>query len=982
MKQSLILIALIVMLTSCESETDATAPSIDRSSVSWSCDAEKTTRQGEALVFTDGDATFAVGESQSNKAARSGTNSVKLDKSLPYGMTFRMSNVEVGDAVEISAWRKISDSNLGCLIIDSDDGKFYQQAKSKVNRDGDWEQIKGLIYVEEAVLDNNLKCFLFNNDAQPAYFDDFEVTHHKNYDYPVAEDISSLELTLGPDKIRKLKNKRTEALEAGVLLSDDNDWVPATVTIDGVSYKADVRLKGDWLDHLKGIKWSYRVKVRGGSFMGMKSFSLHTPAARDYLNEWMLHKMFEQEDVLTTRYGFVNLSVNGDTRGVYAYEEHFDKQLVESKKRREGPLLKFDESAAFQLTAEGWANDKTYSRALLTEMAEIMPFKAGRTRQSPVLKELYIQGQKLLYQHQHNLAPASEIYNIEKLATMYALCDIAGAHHGLAWHNQRFYMNPVTCQIEPVAYDCFTNWELRQRDALSGLTGMEDSSGKLEYFRQLPFNDPAFRMIYLKKLKELSQPDYIQTFFKTHKEEMESLEGALNEEIEGYQLNRKYWIESAKYVAGEAIKFEAEMQNAPSEFTPGRTLDAGNGKFAWNPVGAQSLKAYLADSSNGTFNLEVVNSSMLDLELMGFGTKVSLTFPLKKPAKLEPHHLNLKKYKYNSKGQFMYFRVKGRDEVIMKEITWFPFPKGKTTRQLMKHSIPPQFTQAGNVIKISGTKTISSNVFIPAGHEVQFDAGSKITFNNCSFISESPVQINGTAEAPVIFNSNNAQGFTVLCADGRSSLTHTTFDGFNTQLIPGWTLTGAVNFYESDVDLVNCIFENNICEDALNIIRSDFSLRDSKILNAFADGFDADYCTGEVKNCQFKDNQNDCIDFSTSVINITDCVIDGAGDKGVSGGENSQLSLSNMSISNSNIGVASKDMSQLTIQNSTITSCRYGYTIFQKKSEFGPASIIADNVELTKIDTLELIEIGSFLEIDGNRTEGNITIDLVKLYDL
>lgn len=26
--------------------------------------------------------------------------------------------------------------------------------------------------------------------------------------------------------------------------------------------------------------------------------------------------------------------------GVYAYEEHFDKQLVESNNRREGPILK------------------------------------------------------------------------------------------------------------------------------------------------------------------------------------------------------------------------------------------------------------------------------------------------------------------------------------------------------------------------------------------------------------------------------------------------------------------------------------------------------------------------------------------------------------------------------------------------------------------------------------------------------------------
>lgn len=982
MKHCFVLIALIVALVSCESKSEPATPSNERSSITWTCDAEETRQDGDAVVFASGNETFAVGETQSDEAARSGSKCVKLDKSLPYGMTFRIPDVQVGDAVEISVWRKVSDTNLGCLVIDSDDGKFYQQAKSKVNFDGDWEQIKGLIYVEEPVQNKQLKCFLFNNSEDAVYFDDFEIIHHKNFEYPTAEGLKSLELTLGTDKIRKLEKKRAEALERGVLLSNDYDWVPATITLNGVAYRADVRLKGDWLDHLKGIKWSYRVKIRGGSFNGMKSFSLHTPAARDYLNEWLLHKIFEQEDVLTTRYGFVNMSVNGESRGVYAYEEHFDKQLVESKKRREGPLLKLDESAAFQLTAEGWANDTKYSRALLTEMAEIMPFKSSRTRKSPVLRELYIQGQKLLYQHQHNLAPASEIYDIEKLAALYALCDVAGAHHGLAWHNQRFYMNPVTCQLEPIAYDCFTNWELRQRDPLSGLNGLEDSTGKLEYFRQLPFNDPRFRELYLEKIKQFSQKEYIDAIFSEHGEELAALESAMNEEISGYQLNKNYWYESAAYVAGQASKFEEEMNIASDSFSPGRNLDAGDGPFAWSPIGSQSMKAYMADSSNGTFTLDVVNSSMMNLELVGFGTTVSMTSPLKKPVVIEPHYLKLKKSRHKTKGQYMYFRVEGRDEIIKKEITWFPFPAGKTPRQMMKYAIPSQFSQDGNVLTLSGTQTISTNAFIPSGYEVHIAAGSNITFSNCRFISESPVTSLGTADEPVVINSRNAQGFTVLSAKGRSTISHTTFDSFNTLLIPGWTLTGAVNFYESDVDLISCSFQNNVCEDALNIIRSDFSLRDSKILNAYSDGFDADFCTGEVRNCEFRNNANDCIDFSTSVIEISDCVIDGAGDKGVSGGENSRLTLSNMSISNSNIGIASKDLSQLTISNSTITNCRYGYTVFQKKSEFGPASIIANTVELSQIDTLQLIEMGSFIEIDGVRTEGILDIDLDKLYGL
>lgn len=981
MKNCFGILVVIAILAGCESNSDI-VESPEKVSHSWTCDAESTSQAGNAIVFGSGSTTFAVGEAQSDEAARSGKYCAKLDKDLPYGMTFHVENVEAGDAIEISVWRKADDYNLGALVVDSEDGKFYQQVKGKIARDGDWELIKGLIYVETPVVNDRVKCFIFNNDSRVAYFDDFEVVHHKGYEYPVAPDLMSVGLALAPDKIRKLRKKREEALAKGVLLSTDNDWVPGTFTYDDKTYRVDVRLKGDWLDHLKGIKWSYRIKVRGGSFMGMRSFSLHTPAARNHVDEWIIHKMFEEEDVLTTRYGFVNLAVNGEARGVYAFEEHFDKQLVEHKKRREGPLIKLDESAAFQLTAEGWANDQKYSRALLTEMSEIMPFKASRTRRSPVLRELFIQGQKLLYQHQHNLKPASEIYDIEKLATLYALSDVAGTHHGLAWHNQRFYMNPVTCQLEPIAYDCFTNWVEVHRTTLSGLDGLERDQTRLEYFRQLPFQDPEFSATYSAKLDALSKPEYIENFFAKHADELASYEAAIGLELRGYQLLMENWTSGAAYVVEQKPAFDEAMASGKAQFSPGHAMDAGKGPFAWSPVESQSIKAYLADSAGGRFTLDVINTAITDLELMGFGTKVSMAYPLKKAQTLEPHHKARKKYRHTVLGTYAYFRVPGQPDLQKREITWFPFPEGETARQKMTASIPAAFTQNGRELRLSGSKSISKNAFIPAGYTVHISAGSVLTLSGCSFISESPVFIEGTEDQPVTINSQDARGFTVLGANERSSVAHAVFNNFNTQLIPGWTLTGAVNFYESDVDLVNVTIQDNVCEDALNVIRSDFKLIDSKILNAYADGFDADFCTGEVRGCEFRNNQNDCIDFSTSVITISDCTIAGAGDKGVSGGENSQLTLDHMRISGSNIGVASKDLSTVTISNSSITQCRYGYTVFQKKPEFGPAGIFANSVEVSQVDTMQLIEIGSFIEVDGKRMEGELSIDLDKLYDL
>ena len=77
-----------------------------------------------------------------------------------------------------------------------------------------------------------------------------------------------------------------------------------------------------------------------------------------------------------------------------------------------------------------------------------------------------------------------------------------------------------------------------------------------------------------------------------------------------------------------------------------------------------------------------------------------------------------------------------------------------------------------------------------------------------------------------------------------------------------WGLTGSVNFYESPVDIYDCIFSNNFCEDGLNIVRTNFSIFNTSFFNIFSDAFDGDFVSGIIKNCEFKLIGNDAIDIS------------------------------------------------------------------------------------------------------------------------
>lgn len=146
----------------------------------------------------------------------------------------------------------------------------------------------------------------------------------------------------------------------------------------------------------------------------------------------------------------------------------------------------------------------------------------------------------------------------------------------------------------------------------------------------------------------------------------------------------------------------------------------------------------------------------------------------------------------------------------------------------------------------------------------------------------------------------------------------------------------------------------------------------------YGDAFDSDFSTGLVSNTLFTNIGNDAIDFSGSQIVIKDTRIEDVEDKGISGGENSYLTVENTMITNANIGLASKDLSLVEVKNAEIRDCNYGLVLLQKKPEYGPATLILKNTKIIRPKTEMLIELGSKVEIDGKVIEG----DLDKLADI
>ena len=193
-------------------------------------------------------------------------------------------------------------------------------------------------------------------------------------------------------------------------------------------------------------------------------------------------------------------------------------------------------------------------------------------------------------------------------------------------------------------------------------------------------------------------------------------------------------------------------------------------------------------------------------------------------------------------------------------------------------------------------------------------------------------------------------------------------------------MSGAVNFHETNVSITNSIFENNRCEDGLNIIRSNFSIDATAFKNAYSDAFDGDFVTGTLTNCSFINSGNDGIDVSGSTLTLENVTIKNSSDKAVSAGEASEITGKRIKIIGGEIGVVSKDLSKITLDSVNITDTRLGFAVFQKKSEFGPGSIVVTNLTLLEMELGYLVENNSKLMLNNilTSTVSNKVID--KMY--
>ncbi len=816
----------------------------------------------------------------------------------------------------------------GYLVVSAKNTEdFYKRVETVVEQDGKgWQRLECFFTIPNNEAIKTLSIYTHKSeDSKVVYFDDFKISQIdtvERFNYSTFQPLA-LDFNISKKNTEKLQLIKDRYLSQGLIIQEDKDWVKAKLTSNFGESKTQIRYKGDWLDHLRGDKESFRVEIKSdNSWNGLQTFSIQSPEVRGFLNEWVLHQLLGQADVLSPRYDFVRVRFNDNKARVYAYEEHFTKNLVENQLRREGPILKFTEDRYWDamnrnINIRRRVNDSKDKNDAFWK-SELKPFKEGKTSKNPKLSGAFEVAQNLMHQYKFGLKPAKEVFDLDRMAKYLAILDIAEASHSLTWHNQRFYYNPVTGLLEPIGFDGYSAagdyWSDRPLHAERVYTHSND---EFEPFHRI-FYDKDFIPIYIKYLKEYSNPDFIQPFLAQLGEGLQEREDFIQREYPYYEYDEAGLIDRALKVTADVEPFSSSLQ-------------------IFN-------KGTIGDS----IEVQLLNQHILPLEVVAVGnSKIDpnrqrmnvFVFPQRKD--------DLPKYttiKVAKKTTHIYYRLPGSDKYYAKQLPNWSAPKDWSPRQELLASIPNEtdksvYIEKNNLILFQKKQyNIESPLVLPKGKKVVIEAGAVFKFSKGGFLlSFSAVEMQGDLESPIVFEATDNQSGAVIVmqASQKSFCRHVIFKNQNTLAYKGWSLTGAVTFYESDVKIFGCQFLNNQCEDALNIVRSDFEVDKCSFRNIFGDAFDADFCNGTVANCIFEEIKNDALDFSTSVITIHKCEMNGVGDKAISAGEQATITATDINVKNANIGFASKDKSVLTLDRVTIKDAQTGFAAYQKKPEFG-----------------------------------------------
>ncbi len=764
--------------------------------------------------------------------------------------------------------------------------------------------------------------------------------------------IPVLYLEISEPELKKLEEMRVNRLaeidsHKVVHMGQEHwDFVKANIIYEKTEYQIKIRIRGDMpSNYNRGIeKASFRFNVESdNALFGKKKLSIVRAFLENNFYGYLFSKYMDNEGFVTNDVMFVRLIFNGEDTGICFLQEGFSKELAESSDYREGVIFRFKNDCI--------DNNGDYNSS---GIPELVPYNEKRILKDSVLNKQCNRALTKFDLLKTKKILTAQCFNTEKFAKYLALCDIFLAHHSYVCHNAKLYFNPVNDKFEPIAWDPSSfmryNVKLSVQRGFNSVSGEIYNDKKSYPIYQWLFSDTLFLKNFNRNLFEYSSGNSIAQFVEQYKKIIDIIDPVLYRQRFQEQFKPEILLGNI-----ETINHSFSTEN---RFTA--KIFRNEGILVVNSM--LPLAVHLSKLKLDSANIIFLDKILYPFQSDTFRIAANLISPNDKKFMLFSSVFGFEdgqKYKGN-----IFEKMDQYNTPVISETTDSSLFNFDTKNKKLSFK--------------SKNITIEKSIYIPPGFTLNIEGGSEINLkNSSSIISESAFDAKGKSDKKIKIHSDGTGGIFIKNAKSSSYFEYVQFENLSNPQSNNWSLTGAVTFYETEIFFDNCIFKNNFSEDALNIIRSKFNIQNCFVSHTSSDAIDIDFSDGKIMNTVIENTKNDGLDFSASHVELKNIKLSQIGDKAVSGGENSFADLQNINISDSFIGISSKDKSTIKSENITIENTKYPLTSYQKKPEYGPATIIVNQF---KGNSEFLIEKNSVLILDGDTINGSVKNIYEKLY--
>ena len=793
------------------------------------------------------------------------------------------------------------------------------------------------------------------------------------------------------EELEKLRSDRKKALKSRKLYNPEK--IEILITYKGEKFPATARLKGDLSEHWGNLKqWSLRIKLnKNRTILSMNEFSIQTYLERDFPYNYLISETLRNHNVLVPRYEDVKVTFNGENWGMMLLEEQFNDSFYAFNRIKEAPIFKMTNENDFLIKVfsenknisnlddiikwQGKLETKIYNENEILKKTNIPSVNTNETLFS-IFKNLQ---EASILDHNVSSEKLKKYIDIKYMARVFAITHIFGDWHSTLSFNSRYYLNPYDLRIKPILTDSVhglldENFFNRLNLNLFYKIASESEEFKKEYFYTLNQINKNFANIesYSKHICKKFSKNCSNTLdlnilkkninFLINKEDKIFKISFLNKkpytsEIFDtkniYNLNNKK-INFRVFNSGEII-----LHNLTSEI-----IKIKQAKY-------QVSKNCLINCQK---NLEIISiNKTLDPTSKNI---LSIKKIKIKPSQNNEKYLQLDLIDENGRN----FSLTENIELI--DLSFENFFKNQPS--FINENI---YLENDNYILNTGNYLVNEPIIIPRGFNLIINKGTTIKMDEEAYImiEQGFLKANATKKEPILIDAQNKdkkwKGIYVNSSNQENKnsflnnieiLNYSYFDNSRIQL------TGGINFINSNVKIHNSTFKDNYSEDAINLINSDFNLKNVYFYNSESDAIDVDFGNGSIVESSFYNIKGDAIDFSGSNALLEKIYIKGAADKGISAGEQTNLDVKEIKILDTRIGIASKDSSTVKVSDIEISNCGlFDFAVYQKKSYFAGASLKVNSKSNCENS---LVQEGNLLFIN-NVKKKEIKINVKKLYD-